>query len=277
MTLAEYPPELPVAMDDHRPTDTNGAEQKPGDHEEHGPGQKLNGAERHTRQVQNNGDAGDDVQDDGDHGSVLPQTGADAAPTLSDVYDDLDRFMIGEPLGEDAGEGMPDQDVANARLRRYGRKERELAMVEEIYRAELERLKVWAEGRREAVKKAMAADTMWLTDWHRAQLGRHRTGPLTINLPAGKLRAVANQPAVEIDETEFMAWAAAEAPELIRTPEPKEPVPAPDRAALRKRVTALKIPKTTEAGETFTVVPGVLAVAQGDRFVVEPDMDLDPT
>ncbi|HKO85629.1 MAG TPA: hypothetical protein VJ140_13975 [Actinomycetota bacterium] len=184
--------------------------------------------------------------------------------------------MVGEP--EEEGDGLQDQHVANAILRRLGRRERELAMVEEIYRAELERLEAWAEGRRCDIGQASAKDAAWLTNWHRAQLGEHRTGPLTINLPAGRLRATANRAQVRIDdEAAFLAWAEENAPDLVRRPEPKPVQPAPDRAALLKKVTALKIPKTTAAGTIFDLVPGVVAVAQGDRFVAEPDQDLDPT
>lgn len=197
---------------------------------------------------------------------------------MDEMPEDLDEWMSGDP-GDDVEPGLADQAMANAILRRKGGYLRKLARQEDLYQAELERLTEWITWMRDHYKEKIADADHWLAGWHQAQLGEHNTGPKTISLPAGTLKATKQQPEWEIeDETAFLAWADKRAPELVRRPEPKEPKPAPDRMAIKARYA--DIAKRTESdcrpGESVRVVdgddevPGLVIRIRGPRFEAKP-------
>jgi hypothetical protein len=202
-------------------------------------------------------------------------------PSLTDLgeaFEELAEWMVGQLDADDEpSEGLVDQTVANAILRRVGMLERRLELREEVYEAERQRLEQYIEHQRATLGEAIERDRHWLAGWHNAQLGPHGRGPKTIELPAGRLKAANQQPEYVIEDVgAFLAWAEEHAPELVRRPEPKFPPPAPDKVAIKKRVApALKERKDWRPGDVvrFEDVPGVAVTMRGPKFEATPDRD----
>lgn len=225
-----------------------------------------------SQQPDNGGDEGEDA-----HAPALPGK-PPGLTDLGEAFAELEEWMAGEidpELMERGGADLVDVTVANAILRRVGMMERRLALRLEVAEAEREKLDAFIAHQKAALGEAIERDRRWLQGWHNAQLGPHGRGPKTIELPAGTLKATAQQPEYEIeDEAAFMAWAEENAPSLIRQPPPKYPPPAPDKVALKKRIApALKERDDWRPGDVvrFPDVPGVAVTMRGPKFEAKPD------
>lgn len=203
--------------------------------------------------------------------------------TLADTWADMIDDLGPEP-DYDSEVGPPDDaDQVNRRVRRLAKVRAEIAQVEEVAAAEIERIGDWAHTR----TATLAAKALWLSDgiemWHRAVLTDDPTRK-TISLPCGTLKARAAQPAWEFDEAVFIEWAAEHAPGLVRFPEPK---PQVDRAAVKKTLTvhpsqpgvadAAFMELVDEAtGEVLPkIVPGVTVTARPPKFTIDTDTEGD--
>ena len=185
--------------------------------------------------------------------------------TLAAELADLDAFL-GEPDFESDPVAAVDTTDAIVKLRILARIRREIDEHETILEAEQQRLRDWHEQRMEMLTHQEAWATASLAQFHAAML-RDNPKATTLDLPGGKLVARKQQPAWEFGP-EFVAWAMAAAPDLVRIP---EPVPAPDKAAAKKALTI-----TGESGEGVPVVdaqgelvPGVAVTFRPVKHSVE--------
>lgn len=198
--------------------------------------------------------------------------------TLADTWADMVDDLGPEPDYDSEVAPPDDVDQVNKRLRRLAKVRAEIAQVEEVAAAEIERVGDWAHTR----TATLAAKALWLSDgiemWHRAVLTDDPTRK-TISLPCGTLKARAAQPTWEFDEPVFIEWAAEHAPGLVRVPEPK---PQVDRAAAKKMLAApdggtgeATIDIVDEAtGEVLPkIVPGVTVTARPPKFTIDTDTE----
>jgi hypothetical protein len=184
----------------------------------------------------------------------------------------MDELTIDEALAEECdfdsepGEFL-DDDRANRLLRVHTNLTRDLADVEYVYNAERERLDGWRDDRTAKIRARVEWVERSLELYHRAKLAQDPK-LVTIDLPNGQHRARKQQPEFIVDPAVFLPWAEANAPECIRTPEPK---PAPDMAAIKKTLTV----DSGSEGDTVhalalggEVVPGVSVVLRGRKHEV---------
>lgn len=193
--------------------------------------------------------------------------------TVHDQYTDLDALLCGnEPDYSTDPTPEPAADVAKATalLRTLGARKRELEGWEDLYTAQRAQLDEWIDGHRTRLGARVSWLEAWLANWHRAQLGEHGSGPKTFTLPSGVLTARAQQPEWTFDPGQFVPWAEANAPGLLR----RKPAPAPeiDKAAAKKALTVFVDDGTTwliaDGGE---VVPGVTVNERPPKFTATPE------
>lgn len=201
-----------------------------------------------------------------------------AAEHLHPVTDpvDLDDFLCGdEPDWDDPPPVTGDLDQVNQWLRRLARlDDRENDLVEQVNN-EIARIQLWLSTQLIPIER----EREWLTgavgQYHRARLDRDRRAK-TIALPAGTLRARAQQPVWNfVDEDEFLDWASVNAPALIRRPEPVTPPAVPDKTAAKK---VLQIPGDPRPGDIVhpvdadgTVITSIEITVREPRFVIDLD------
>lgn len=193
--------------------------------------------------------------------------------SLAAEYDDLDHTLSGpEPDFDAAPEAPQGAEHADWLLRRLARTRRHTADVRTVAAAERDRIDTWEAGRLDQLVKQEA----WLTDalaqYHRAVLAREPKRK-SIDLPFGKLVSRNQQPEWDIDPDVFLPWAAEHAPELVNPGTPKPPVPAPDRAAVKKALVLPGDPKPGDLVHPVTpdgvVPPGVAVLIREPKFVAE--------
>ena len=181
--------------------------------------------------------------------------------------DDLDD-VLGEDIDYDTEPGeFLDDDRANRLLRVHANLTADLDGIANVYAAERFRLDDWRDERTDAVRRRMNWVEQALELYHRAKLAQNPK-LVTIDLPNGKHQARKQQPEWNVDPDVFLPWAEQNAPECIRTPEPK---PAPDIATIKK---ALTVDSGSE-GDTVhalalggEIVPGVSVVLRGRKHEV---------
>ncbi len=179
---------------------------------------------------------------------------------------------LDEALGEDINYDTEpaeflDDDRANRLLRVHMNLCRDMQGVEDVYAAERARLDDWRDERTDQIRKRVEWVERALELYHRAKLAQNPK-LVTIDLPNGQHRARKQPPEWKIDPAVFLPWAEANAPELIRVPEPK---PAPDMGTIKA---ALTVDDGSE-GDTVhaialggEVVPGVAVVLRGRKHEV---------
>lgn len=163
-------------------------------------------------------------------------TTLDPNPTVAD----LDAWLYGD---DDIDPGQPvepprDADRADRLLAVRARHVTRAREVTELARARRAAIDEW-----EATQLAAAdARIEWidesLTAWHAAVL-RDDPKRATISLPNGTLKATKVAGGAEwewIDDGAVTGYLADQAPGLVVTPDPKPPVPRPDKAAVKAAV-----------------------------------------
>lgn len=160
-----------------------------------------------------------------------------------------------------------DSTEADRWLRHLGRLDAEAADIERQFADEIERMRAWREDRLSGVDRRRERLRASLAAYHAAVLELDPKAK-TITLPSGTLKARAQQDEWTVDADQFIPWAADNAPDLLRVPEPQ---PAPDKTALKQAVDVVRlsdgtlVPVTAE-GEP---VPGVVVIERGPKFTVE--------
>jgi hypothetical protein len=171
-----------------------------------------------------------------------PTTPADVAlpgdPDLDDVMapDRPERFRIADDAAAEWAAGKVRKALAD------------LDAVDALYARELERLNEWRDHARNRPARTVDHLTALLVDYG---LEQRDAGRKTVALPSGTVTTRAGQPGVAYtDEAAFLAWAEANAPDLVVVKK------SPDRAGAKK-VLAID----PDAGQMFapdgTAVPGV--------------------
>lgn len=191
---------------------------------------------------------------------------------MSALEQDLDEFGESPDFGADP-EPPRDAEQANWRLRRLAKVRAEMAEVERVAQADIDRAEAWKAARLESLR----ADERWWAEglemWHRAVLSDDPSRK-TISLPCGTLVARKQQPVWEFDDEAFLAWAVEHAPELVRVPEPKPQVNKVEAKKVLVPVDPLGegcgTHVVTAEGE---VVPGVTMTTRGPSFTVTTDTD----
>ena len=175
-------------------------------------------------------------------------------------YHDLDADLGGDQDYDAPVEPFADIEGANRGLRRLARHLRERDAVVSVHQAEIDRIQKRLDDRLEIVEKAITWETEGLELFHRGALAQDPTAK-TLHLPYGTLKARAQQPAWDIDDTVFVPWAAEHAPDLLRIVAPK-----PDRTAMK---TALKVTEDFPVTVEGEVVPGVVVTPRDPSFTVQ--------
>jgi len=157
-------------------------------------------------------------------------------------------------------------DQADWFLRRLRNTQRRCTELHAIADAEHDTIDTWLGGQLEPLGRQI----MWLTDslaqFHRAVLDRDSAAK-TIDLPHGVLKARVQAPEWTFDAEPFLAWAQANAPELVRTP---DPVPAVDKTAAKKAlVLATNDDGATVLSADGEVVPGVTVTLRDVKYTSE--------
>jgi phage host-nuclease inhibitor protein Gam len=191
---------------------------------------------------------------------------ADAALGVPE-FADLDRLLSGDDPDFDAQPSAPDDEVhADRWLRKLRRIEERAQRVRDVAQAERELIDEYE--RAELAK--VDHDRAWLTEslrqYHRARLTDDPKAK-TIRLPNGTLKARAQQPLWEYDESQFIAWALDNRAELVRQIVQERP----DKTAVRDQVSdghlAIAGVSLVEA-DTGEPIPGVTITPRGVGFSV---------
>lgn len=188
--------------------------------------------------------------------------------SIAEEHHDLtDDLAGGDPDYTEAPEAYGDVEGVNRALRRLARHHRERDAVVAVHQAELDRIQQRLDARLEIVDKAIAWESEGLAMYHRAVL-RDDPSRKTVHLPCGTLKARAQQPQFVYDDDAVLAWAKAEAPDLVAS-KVVESVPKPELKRL------LVVP-ALEEGETAAavtsdgeVVPGVTVTMRGPSFTID--------
>jgi hypothetical protein len=161
---------------------------------------------------------------------------------------------------------------ANSMLRHVDRLHRRRLDVLMLAEAETERVDLWLSGELAKIDGQVAWFEQALAAWHEAVL-RDDPKAVTISLPAGRHIARTQQPEWEIDDSEFLVWAAAHHPVLINPGAPKPAVPSVDRAAVKKM---LMVPVAQPGDrvqvvdpESGEMVPGVTVTVRPRKYSIE--------
>lgn len=193
----------------------------------------------------------------------------------ADAFEGLDALLTGPPPDFGAEpEPPPDPHVANGRMRALAALRRKVEAEREVANVERELIDQWLM-RPEA--QARADRIAWLeaslTGWHALKLDDYGGGPRSTALPAGTIRAKAQQPQVDINAEVFLPWALKHRPDLVNRPAP--PAARPDAAEVRKLVRKLDLSKV-KPGErvTMTVQHSEPDVTEGHPFDEPVDIPL---
>lgn len=192
-------------------------------------------------------------------------------------FTDMAESMCGDTPDWDT-EPVPPESLAHAdrMLARLARIERANEADRHIYQARLDDLDGWLD-RRQAVTDQQRT---WLSDalaqFHRALIARDPKAK-TLDFPSGVLKSRHQQPEWEIDGPVFVAWAAANRPELVS--HPPAPVARPDVTAAKKAL--LIADPAAQPGvvvdavnpETSEIVPGVRVTMRPRTFTAIPRGD----
>lgn len=187
-----------------------------------------------------------------------------------DEFDDqIDLFLTYDPDDGDVEFEVGDMELANRivwRIRQY-RTQRAEAVA--LYLREKERLDLWLDAETERIDRQTGRLSERVEAFHRS-LVAHDKRRLTVNLPAGTLKARKAPDQWDIDDAALLAWAEEnKREELIRRQDPEV-----DRSATKK---ALKL---TAKGDDWTTseavdpktgerVPGVTVVRGQKRYSVD--------
>ncbi|HEY1119713.1 MAG TPA: host-nuclease inhibitor Gam family protein [Acidimicrobiales bacterium] len=201
----------------------------------------------------------DQAQRDADIGDLIRDRELEAENAAErsypDVWDDLDQHLIGQ-----IPDRIEDHQGAERMVRSIARRRRQLARMEEVYKAEREHLDAWLARQRELLATTYFEEC--LAGYHQRLLEQDPKAK-TIHLPSGDLTARAGQPTWEIDDEVFITWAqSCGANSLLRM------TVSPDRAAIK---TALQVNlehgvTVDQAGE---IVPGIRVTPGETSFKVK--------
>jgi hypothetical protein len=182
------------------------------------------------------------------------------------AVDDLDAHLAGDTPQWDEPPAPPAGTVAaSGMLRSLDRLRRQLAEARETAAGEHARVDEWLR----AVTERVTAQTAWLETalalYHQHCL-LEDPARKTIDLPAGTLKARAQQPEWQFDPDKFVTWAALNDPTLLR----RRPAPAPEIDKTKAKTVLADHVKdgrvVTAAGE---IVPGVAVVERGRKYTAE--------
>lgn len=193
---------------------------------------------------------------------------------MSALEQDLDEYGDDPDFGADP---TPPQNAEQAswQLRRLAKVRAQMAEIERVAQADIDRAEAWKSARLEALRKDERFWADGLEMWHRAVLSEDPSRK-TISLPCGTLKSRAQQPVWEFDDETFIAWASEHAPELVRIPEPK---PAIDRNAAKKALTPAPNVATLDGQAVLTpegeLVPGVSVSVRPPSFTVVTEQEVD--
>lgn len=179
---------------------------------------------------------------------------------------DLDDLLAGpEPEWDETPVPPDGTEHANRLLRRLARVRREQATVDALAAAEYARVDAWHAGEAHRLDRQQEWLEQALAQYHRAVLARDPKAK-TVSLPNGTLKARAQQPEWTFEDPDaFLAWAQANAPELVRQPDP--PGPAIDKAATKQTMAANVVDgRLVVLGE---IVPGVTVTDREAKYVAE--------
>jgi hypothetical protein len=163
--------------------------------------------------------------------------------------------------------GLPLAERALRRLRRikWRMAENETVLID---------AQMWLAAENAPLLEEAARLKAWLADWMAARLQADPRGPKTVTLPSGEVTSINGGLKVDLtDPTAFLAWASANAPALIRSPEPPPP-PAPmvDKNAVKAAVgTALMVlTDPSQPGTHHLVDPGTGEAVPGVVLTRDP-------
>jgi len=182
----------------------------------------------------------------------------------------------------------PDADRADRML---AARTRQLARITEVHALATQRqaeIREWESAQTGKLAGRVDWLTGSLTAWHAAVI-RVDPSRTSIALPSGTLKAVKVSGGAEwewSDDAATLAYLAAEAAALVRTPAPAAPKPAPDRAAVKSATVIVDdVVAAREARRAFiagagpdgseSVYPARFVAAAGGDGELVPVLDLD--
>jgi len=126
-------------------------------------------------------------------------------------------------------------------------------------------VKAWGEAEKARIDAIVAAETKRFEEWaaffeaHLADFLKREIAAgrktKSIELPGGTIKLTARQPRLDVDADQFVAWAVASRPDLVRTKQ------EPDKAALKKAAQLAEDGVVVIDGE---IIPGATWEAQDD-------------
>lgn len=202
---------------------------------------------------------------------------ADPAPT----YPTPETYRPGIDSDPD-GASLAEAEWVCRRLRRLRASAAEVDTAAALIVAEAV---AWRDAARAEFDPGIELAEGWLAAWMRARLELDPKGPKTTTLPSGTIRSAGQPLHVEVDdEAAFVAWARASKPTLLRTPEPKPPVPAPDKTRIKAELglTFDTVDRLDPIGGsesdlvvrlTGEAVPGIRVVQPAPKVTITPRDD----
>jgi hypothetical protein len=193
------------------------------------------------------------------------------SPALSAYLDAwMDDDLADVP---DSGELAIEDDVfADRLLYRRATIAAEEARIEKLRKERIAEIDDWCDRRKAKAEREASWIERGLEVFMRFRVARG--GPKTLQLPSGVLKLTKPRESVDVrDPDGFRAWARANAPELLRWPEPPEPEPKKDdlkklRAGESRPFGELLEFSLAHEGE---VIPGVyVVVPKEDSFKAVP-------
>lgn len=161
------------------------------------------------------------------------------------LADDLDQHLIGDEVDLTPPQ-LGDIEHVDRLLRGVAWRRKRLADCRALVDAKRAELDEWLADQETKFSTEFHEDV--LAQYHRARLADDPKAK-TISLPSGTLVARAGQPRWSIDAEQFVPWATAHAPDLLRTK--VEP-------ALSEAKKALGVDGTNAVDADGSVVPGVV-------------------
>lgn len=186
--------------------------------------------------------------------------------------DELIEFDAIEPPEEDEVVPVmpPDNaEQANWQLRKLAQLRRQIAEVEQLAAAEIERTTRWRDRRVNTLDKQAQWYEAALATWHRALLEQDPQRK-TISLPGGALKARKQPDQWVVDADIFLPWARENAPHLVRVKE------EPAKSELKRwAITAIhtdhEVEVTAVARDSGERIPGVTVTRGGVSFTVDTE------